>query len=174
MRRIKDNGESLNGSLNLCCCSEKPRPLPATLRKLQNEHDTILNQSRTLLESMKRTGNKELSKTMTVRDLTRLKNLVNEHQMKEEQILIPIVDRYLDTKASESIRREHKELSRTLLQLNVKLNRINCSNESRRAFVRSITEFNLIARKHFSREENVIYWYARLCLSQPHDSTRVK
>jgi hemerythrin-like domain-containing protein len=122
---------------------------------------------------MKRTGRKELSKTMAVRDFTHLKKLVNEHQMKEEQILIPIVDRYLDTKASESIRREHKELAQTLLQLNVKLNRINCSNEARRALVKSITEFNLIARKHFSREENVIYWYARLCLSQPHDSTRV-
>jgi hemerythrin-like domain-containing protein len=122
---------------------------------------------------MKRTGNKELSKTMAVRDFTHLKKLVNEHQMKEEQILIPIVDKYLDTKASESIRSEHKELAQTLLQLNVKLNRINCSNETRRAFVKSVTEFNLIAREHFSREENVIYWYARLCLSQPHDSTRV-
>jgi len=110
---------------------------------------------------------------MVVRDFTHLKKLVNEHQMKEEKILIPIVDQYLDTKASESIRREHKELSQTLLQLNGKLNRINCSNEARRAFVKSITEFNLIARKHFSREENVIYWYARLCLSQPHYSTRV-
>ena len=173
MRRIKDNGDDSNRFLNFCCCSEKPRPLPATLRKLQKEHDTILNRSRTLLESMKRTGNKELSKTMVVRDFTHLKKLVNEHQMKEEKILIPIVDKYLDTKASESIRSEHKELSQTLLQLNGKLNRINCSNEARRAFVKSITEFNLIARKHFSREENVIYWYARLCLSQPHYSTRV-
>ncbi len=173
MRSIKDNGENLNGSLNFCCCSEKPSPFPATLRKLQKEHDNILNRSRTLLESMKQTGHKELSKTTAVRDFIHLTKLVNEHQMKEEQILIPIVDRYLDTKASESIRREHKELSQTLLQLNVKLNRINCSNESRRAFVKSITEFNLIARKHFSREENVIYWYAHLCLSQPHYSTRV-
>ena len=173
MRRIKDNDENSNGSLNFCCCSEKPRPLPATLRKLQKEHDTILNRSRTLLESMKRTGNKELSKTMAVRDFTHLKKLVNEHQMKEEQILIPIVDKYLDTKASESIRHEHKELSEVLRQLSGNLSRINCSNEARRAFVKSVTEFNLIAREYFSREENVIYWYARLCLSQPHYQTRV-
>ena len=172
MRRIK-NGKDSNGYLNFCRCSEKSRPPSVTLRKLQKEHETILKRSRTLLERMKRTGNKELSKTMAVRDLTYFKNLVNEHQMKEEQILIPIVDKYLDTKASESIRHEHKELSEVLRQLSGNLSRINCSNEARRAFVKSVTEFNLIAREYFSREENVIYWYARLCLSQPHYQTRV-
>lgn len=103
---------------------------------------------------------------MAVRDLAYLKKLVTEHQMKEEQNLIPIVDRYLDTKASESIRHEHKELSEMLRQLSQELGRINCSNEARR--VKSVTEFNLIAREHFAREENVIYWYAGLCISQPH------
>lgn len=148
-------------------------PLPAVLVKLQNEHESILEQSRTLLKSVEgttRTSHKKVtvSRNLTVRYFARLTKLVTEHQSEEEQVLIPIVDKYLGWNASESLRHEHREISAALRQLNSKLTRVNGSGqgESRRGF-RSAAEFDCLARRHFSREENVIYWFASLCLSQP-------
>jgi iron-sulfur cluster repair protein YtfE (RIC family) len=91
-------------------------PLPAVLVKLQNEHESILEQSRTLLKSVEgttRTSHKKgtVSRNLTVRYFAGLKKLVTEHQREEERILIPIVDKYLGCNVSESLRHEHTEIS---------------------------------------------------------------
>ena len=74
-----------------------------------------------------------------------------EHQREEERVLIPIVDRYIDTKASETMRREHTEIWKAIQKLST---------------FQSVAEFEVMARDQFSREENVIYWFASLCLSR--------
>lgn len=102
---------------------------------------------------------------MTSRDFTCLKKLVHEHQVREEQVLVPIVDKFLDRKASASMRREHKKISSTLYQLNRKLNRVKYSDETLSSFFKLLFTFNLAVREHFSREDNLIYWYAQFCLS---------
>jgi hemerythrin-like domain-containing protein len=166
----------------ICLWLESSRPLvriPA-LTKLQKEHESILKQSRSLLKSLlgdARTVHKKgaVSKNLTPLKSARLMRLVTEQQREEERVLIPFVDKYLDSNASESIRCEHTEMSRTLRQLNAKLTRANGSNqeESRRACFKFASEFDSLARKHFSREENVIYWFVSLCLSQPDQNSKI-
>ena len=104
----------------------------------------------------------------TLQNLARLNKLVTEHQKEEERILIPILNKYLDSNASESMRVQNEEVSVALRQLNTKLTQANSSHqeESRRAMFKFASEFDSIAREHFSREENVTYWFASLCLSQ--------
>jgi hemerythrin-like domain-containing protein len=160
--------------------SRPPVPIPAALTKLQKEHESILKQNRTLLKSLRgdiRTSHEKggVSKNLTHPKLARLMKLVTEHQREEERVLIPFVDKYLDSNASESIRCQHTEMSKALRQLNAKLTRANSSNqeESRRALLKFASEFDSLARKHFSREENVIYWFVSLCLSQPDQNGKV-
>jgi len=101
-----------------------------------------------------------------MRRLTRLTELVAQHQREEERLIAPIVDKYLDSSISETIRREHRGTWEALQRLNAKLLEVNRSNDSQSLFFDSVTEFEAMLREEISREENVIYWFASLCLSQ--------
>lgn len=101
---------------------------------------------------------------LTNRSFTRLTTLVDEHQREEERVLAPIVDEYLDSSASKTMYREHKEMLQRLRQLDQKISKVNTSEELGRPFLESATRFEAMVREQFSREENVIYWFASLCL----------
>jgi iron-sulfur cluster repair protein YtfE (RIC family) len=162
-------------SCPVCDCSgnsEALKPVPV-LTKLQKEHEAILRQNRVLLMSLEatiRTGHRKraIAGNLTARYLARLKKLIDEYQMHEERFLIPIVDEYLDSNISESIRNEHKNISDALGLLNGKLNGIDRPNQraSHGALFKCAAKFDSVTREHFSREENVIFWFARICLSQ--------
>ena len=146
-------------------------PFPGALAKLQKQHESILQQTRVFLRNMKRTDRTRSEKGHAPKNLkihyfTRLTKLVAEHQREEERVLIPIVDKYLDSSASETMRREHTEILEALQKLNRHLPQANGSDESQRKFSSSATEFEVMVREQFSREENVIYWFASLSLSQ--------
>ncbi len=152
--------------------SRRFTPLPASLTKLQKQHESILEITQALLRSVKeknRTRDTEsfMSGSVAIRYCNRLGKLVADHQREEERVLIPIVDRYLDSTASDSIRREHQEILEALQRVNGKLTRVNrpAQNESRRAAFKLASDFEVLAREHFSHEENVIYWFVSFYLS---------
>ena len=100
--------------------------------------------------------------------LARLERLVTEHQKEEERILLPIVEKYLDSHASKSIHREHMEMVKTLRRVKERLTQVGVSDQrkSLEAFFKSAAVFDSVAREHFSHEENVIFWFAAICISQ--------
>lgn len=153
--------ESESGCLVCGRSLNAPVPFPTALAKLQNQHESILHQIRVFVRNVKGTTgprgkNSHASKNLKTRFVKtryfiRLRKLVAEHQREEERVLIPIVDKYIDTKASETMRREHTEIWKALQKLST---------------FQSVAEFEVMAREQFSREENVIYWFASLCLSR--------
>ena len=103
----------------------------------------------------------------SIRYLKALRQLVDRHQKEEEQVLVPIVEEHLDPVASENICREHRQLSKSLEQMNKKLSRINNSECSVLEALESSVRLEVMARQQFAREENVTYWFASVCMGQP-------
>jgi hemerythrin-like domain-containing protein len=124
--------------------------------------------------SRTRSENDHASKNLKIHQLTRLTELVAQHQREEERLIAPIVDKYLDSNVSETLRREHGRTWEALQRLNAKLLEVNGSNDSQYVFLDSSAEFEAMLREEFSREENVIYWFASLCLSQSNLHSREK
>ena len=139
--------------------------VPSVILKLQKEHESILQQSRTLLSAK---GKTRMVRRMASTQLARLERLVTQHQKEEERILIPIVDRYLDSHASKSIHREHLEMVKTLRLVRERLTQVEVSDQpkSLEAFFKSAVTFDSVAREHFLHEENVIYWFAAICITR--------
>ena len=139
--------------------------VPPVILKLQKEHESILQQSRTLLSAR---GKTRMVRSMASMQLARLERLVTQHQKEEERILIPIVDRYLDSHASKSIHREHLEMVKTLRQVRARLTQVGVSDQpkSLEAFFKSAAVFDSVAREHFLHEENVIFWFATICITK--------
>jgi iron-sulfur cluster repair protein YtfE (RIC family) len=154
---------------HICCewsgATNIPRmPVPSVILRLQKQHEKILHQNRALLRCAKR--NTRIGASISTH-LTRLEKLVTEHQKQEERILIPIVDKYLDSHASKSIRRDNREMLETLRRVKRKLLQLAVSDQRKLSsvFIEPIAEFDSVVHKQFSREENVIYWFASLYLS---------
>jgi len=157
VEKITGDSESESGCLVCGRSLNASVPLPTALAKLQNQHESILHQIRIFVRNVKgatgpRGKNSHASRNLESRYFIRLRKLVAEHQREEERVLIPIVDKYIDTKTSETMRREHTEIWKALQKLST---------------FQSVAEFEVMARDQFSREENVIYWFASLCLSRP-------
>jgi hemerythrin-like domain-containing protein len=147
--------------------------IPKPLLRLQKEHKKILRESQSLLtiagQIARKTQNTAGSAKQAARNVAVLERLVVNHLRNEERVLLPIISEYFDSDASKIIHSEHMEISGALKDLSSKLAGIDDSRVANpvKGFAKSITNFDSIARSHFSREENVIYWFAGLCLSQP-------
>jgi hemerythrin-like domain-containing protein len=151
--------------------SEKSIDFAAQLKKFQNQHESILRKTRIFLESMggnnQTKGRKNSAAIrLNVRYFTRLMKLLDQHQREEERILSPIVDEYLGFDARENMRREHARMLEALRRIGKKLSQVNGSEASRCTIVESAKKFDDIAREQFSREENVTYWFATVCISK--------
>ena len=158
----------------ICSCSGNSRrftPLPATLARLQKQHENILEVTGALLRSLKgknRTIDPKsfMSSNPTIQFSTSVGKLIVEHQREEEHILIPIVDDHLDSIAGDLIRREHQEILEALKRLNDKLTQVHrIQNDSRDEAFKLASDFETLVREHFSHEENVVYWFVSLYLS---------
>jgi len=150
--------------------SHEPAPSATSLAKLQQQHESILQQLQFFLrsaENVSETGGEKDQKfnALTIRQFTRLKKLLDKHHTEEERVLTPIVAKYLDSKAGESIRRDHSELWKSLQQLN-RILQGDDHDGSQHRFFHITREFKNKVREQFSREENVIYWFVSLSLPQ--------
>lgn len=87
--------------------------------------------------------------------VNRLEELFIQHRTIEERVLFPLLQRYLDACVSEGIRLEHEEIRDLMRQV---FDQISHGEKS------AILKLNLLLHGHFSREENVLFWYLNLNL----------
>jgi DUF438 domain-containing protein len=118
---------------------------PVLLIELQNDHDAIRREAELFQAATKRP--KAESKS------NRLEELFTNHYMKEENALFPLLSRYLDSSTSKTVGREHEEISNLLRKVAHQISH----NEKN-----SVPRLNQLLRTHFSREENVLFWYLSL------------
>jgi len=139
-----------------------------TFARLQDQHENILQQIRLHLTSKR-------NKISDLRDIPhghlkngcfiQLRKLLAEHQREEERVLIPIINKCLDSSTCENMRLDHSHMCDALARLERKRMQVSASLASLHRFFEAATEFEILVQKQFSREENVIYWFASLYLS---------
>jgi len=161
MKAIEGYSEQAN---NATSASQGPQTAPraTTLLSIQGEHDCILKQSSALIAALVPGKNRSTSQENFTHEFAKLGRLLTAHVRNEERILLPIIAEYFDIEAVDAIRREHAEVLATLEKLSNQISR----SQSVRGLVETATDFDSMVRAHFSREDNVIYWFAKVSLSK--------
>jgi iron-sulfur cluster repair protein YtfE (RIC family) len=119
--------------------------------QLQNDHDAIRREAELLQRATKQP--KAESKSKLLRHCERLEELFTNHYLKEEHVLFPLLSKYLDSSTSNAVGHEHKEISKLLREVTRQISR----NEKN-----SVPRLNQLLLTHFSKEENVLFWYLSL------------
>jgi len=138
---------------------------------LQTEHKNILNQTHDLIEEVRKIAQSNdksfTSRKNVAQQFAALKRLLVNHQRNEEHVILPIMLEYFDTEASDVIDDEHAELSMALNRLSRKISELKHlhSHQAVEALAEAADEFDSLVRANFSREENVIHWFASCCIS---------
>ena len=143
------------------------------LLSLQREHESILRECGEMIAAVKNdpaNSNGKVSPSSAVK-VRALSNLLVDHQSREEQILIPILDEMLGAEAIASIRVEHEQIIGLLGTLEEYTPPHKTSNGPRSdALIDLAVEVESLLHEHFSREENVLFWYASLQTSSDRNS----
>jgi len=143
--------------------------LAEPLLQLQKEHESILRKGALIAANVKDIDAKIKKDPLrkAASSIRQLRNMLLEHESKEERILAPIILERLDSEASAAMKNEHvqicdllQKLEETVLQSDVKKNLRN-----RRNIIDLVGEVDSSIRAHFSREENVLFWLASLHMS---------
>jgi hemerythrin-like domain-containing protein len=92
--------------------------------------------------------------------IARLQALLAAHQEKEEEVLYSIVEEQLGSDASLAMSKEHEQIMTTLHEL-----RKLVISPRNKALESTSAEFEAIVRRHFWREENVLFWFASLLMN---------
>ena len=149
----------------------KKNPRSKPLLTLQEEHGVIRRHSHALVEASRQAlGNDDRagSGESVAHQFAKLQRLLTNHVRNEQRILLPIMAEYFDTEAADEISSEHAELLAALKRLRDRIPAPKHVQSQRplEGFVKSAGAFDSMVRAHFSHEENVIYWFANLCLSK--------
>lgn len=131
------------------------------------DHAAILREVNGLLTMIRDPSARSNAFERSVQQIERLKALLYAHQTKEEQLLLPVLQNYADSEVSAAVSNEHQRLRNSLEQL---ANAI-ASSETLRGLCHRGEEFALLVKDHFSREENVLFWYVALHLSRSDENT---
>jgi len=147
-----------------------PEELAKPLLILQREHETVLAETRRILSAIKGLGQmegglKRLAPEAVI-DIEPLMQLLLAHQAREERVLLPIVEKYLDSDASGTIRSEHMHIQAALKKAEAELVSFKRKESKTSEIEQAFRELHLIIETHFSREENVLFWFASLNLSE--------
>lgn len=125
-----------------------------SLIELENDHDAMRRKMVLLEEASRHVGVRGNPKLLG--HLNRLEELFIQHRSKEERVLFPLLQRSLGACVCEGIGLEHDGISDLMRKVS---NQVSHGEKS------SIPQLNLMLRGHFSREENVLFWYLNLHLS---------
>ena len=128
---------------------------PISLIELQNDHEAIRQEVDQLRAATEQVGLETNSNIVS--QFSHLERAFTQHSIKEEQYLFPLLHRYLDASVCEEVGLEHEEIKHLIRRAT---NQISHSEKS------SIPHLNLLLRKHFSKEENVLFWYLSLRLGE--------
>jgi len=88
----------------------------------------------------------------------RLQQLFAQHCAKEQRLLYPLLRRYLDSNVCKLLTQEHKEISNAIRKATEQIrddNKVACGG---------LSQLDQLLRPHFSKEENVLFWYLDLQL----------
>lgn len=100
--------------------------------------------------------------------------LLTTHQTREAEVPIPVIARYLDAEITATMTEEHQDISKVLLEITNEIAALERESDhaSLETTGKTVEKLNALTRKHFSREENVVFWFASLRLSES-DSTEI-
>ena len=121
--------------------------LNALFVELQNDHDEIRDQIDLLRPST--THFTVGDESDLIFHLSHLQQLFKRHCLKEERMMFPLLASYLGPRTCEDIFIEHEAISNLMHET---LNRKNDKADP-------IARLDPVLRKHFYREENVLFWY---------------
>ena len=138
------------------------------LLQLQREHELILRECASLARIANEIGRNKAVNQKLVRKaiscIQQLRSLLTDHESREDRILIPIIQERLDSEASASVMKEHVQISEMLQRLEEILLQpdIGMNNQTHKNILDLVARFDSFIRGHFSREENVLFWFASL------------
>lgn len=124
--------------------------------ELAQEHKEIVRQSN-LLKTKLVEGNSKLTNICI-----RLQQLFAQHCAKEQHLLYPLLSRYLDSNVCKLLTQEHKEINNAMRKATEQIR-----GDSKVAYEGS-SRLDQLLRSHFSKEENVLFWYLDLQLLNSH------
>lgn len=137
---------------------------------LKQDHESVLNEFkhlRTRLEEMRQSSKEFQALSQSISCANHLVNMMKAHQKREEQILLPVIKKSLDEEICSSILAGHDSISSALedmIELAESLGQTP-SRESVEKLIAAVARSDTLTRAHFSNEENVLFWFASLRLS---------
>ena len=119
--------------------------------RLKNDHKAIVRDLERLSTKPRLEVSDRSGKAML---FTRLRESLNDHFKREEQILFPLLSRFLGSAVCDKLNNEHAEMLR-----------IAKLTEQTRPFEEHVAQLKQLFHAHMSIEENVLLWY--LDVQQP-------
>jgi len=86
--------------------------------------------------------------------IIRLQRLFAQHCAEEERRLYPLLSRYLNSNVCDLLTQEHEAISNTMRKAAEQIR-----GDGKATHWESISELDQLLRSHFSKEENVLFWY---------------
>jgi len=97
--------------------------------------------------------------------IIRLQHLFAQHCAKEQRLLYPLLSRYLNSDVCKLLTQEHEEITNTMRKAAEHI-RVDC----KATHWESMSQLDQLLRSHFSKEENVLFWYLDVQLVKPRSS----
>jgi hemerythrin-like domain-containing protein len=116
--------------------------------ELAQDHEEIVRQ----LDLLKATP--KLVERNSKPTIIRLQRLFAQHCAKEERHLYPILNRYLHSNVCNLLTQEHEEISKTMRKAAEQIR-----GDGKDMHWESMSKLDQLLRSHFSKEENVLFWY---------------
>ena len=95
----------------------------------------------------------------------RLQQLFAQHCAKEHRLLYPLLSRYLDSNVCKLLTQEHEAISNTMRKAAEQIR-----GDGKATHWESMSKLDQLLHSHFSKEENVLFWYLDVQLVHPRSS----
>ena len=92
----------------------------------------------------------------------RLKQMFAQHCAKEQRLLYPLLTRYLDSNVCKLLTQEHEAITNTMRKAAEQIR-----GDDEVTHWDSMSQLDQMLRSHFSKEENVLFWYLDVQLMYP-------
>lgn len=148
--------------------SASENTIAESITQFRRDHQTILHECKLLSTMARKTTDSSAGEDGGVQEavacIRRLSSLLNDHQAREERVMIPIVERRFDSEVSETMRKEHLHIMELLgiLEETITAPIVWLNKSLGSPTLERVTEFDSFLRAHFAREENVLFWFASL------------
>lgn len=127
--------------------------------ELAEDHKEIVRQLDLLKATPKLVEGKSKPTTICIR----LQQLFAQHCTKEQRLLYPLLSRYLNSNVCKLLTQEHKAISNTMRKAAEQI-------RGKATHWESMLELDQMLHSHFSKEENVLFWYLDVQLVYPQSS----